>query len=73
MCIRDLLPRNLDGAELAQMRGDELRVEKPEAARDEPRDEMNKGDLARIRFAAEHAFAKKCRAQRDPVEPADEA
>ena len=53
------------------MRRHELRVEQPVAAEPQPRHEMDQRDLAGIGDPAEHALAEECRAERDPVEPAD--
>jgi len=64
--------RDLDRAEARQMRGDELRVEKRKAAFDQPRHEMDEGDLARIGLAAEHALAEERGAEVDAVEAAYE-
>ena len=63
---------DLDSAELRQMRRHELRVEQPEIPEPQPRHEMHQRDLAGVGDPAEHALAKKRRAQRDPVKPADQ-
>src|ERR1044071_3962130 len=62
---------NLDPAELRQMRGQELRVEQPEAAELQPAGEMNQRDLAGVGHPAEHALAEKRRPERDAVKAAD--
>src|SRR5205814_4140860 len=64
--------RDLDCAELREMRRQELSIEHTVAAVPQPRDQMHEGDLARIGDAAEHALAEKGAAERDTVEPADQ-
>ena len=59
--------RDLDTAELRQMRGQELGVEQTIAAEPQPRDQMDQGHLARVGLAAEHAFAEERRTDRDAV------
>src|SRR3954452_15377892 len=63
---------DLEDAELRQMRRHELRVEEKIAAEPQARDEMNQRDLAGIADPAEHALAEKRRAERYPVQPADQ-
>src|SRR5579863_145053 len=63
---------NLDGAELLQMRRQELGVEQPVAAAPQPKDEVGERDLARILDPTEHALAEKSGAERDAVQPADQ-
>ena len=64
---------DLDGAELAQMVGYELRVEHDETAMNEPGTKVDECDLRRVALRREHAFAEKCPAQGNAVEPADKA
>ncbi len=52
------------------MRGDELAVEQPPPARDQPRDEMGERDLRRVAGSADHRFAEKGAAERDAVKTA---
>jgi hypothetical protein len=58
---------DLDAAEPRQMRRHELRVEQPESPEPQARDKVNQRDLAGLGNPAEHALAKKRRAERDPV------
>lgn len=46
------------------MIGDELAIEQPEAADPQPCHQPGKRDLRCVTFAAEHAFAEECAAQR---------
>src|SRR5262245_32221543 len=62
-----------DGAELAQMLGDELGVEQTEAARDQPRAQEHQRHLAGIARVGKHALAEKGAVERHAVEPADQA
>jgi hypothetical protein len=62
---------NLNRPEPRQMRCDELRVQQRVAALNQPRDEMDEGNLARVALTAEHALAEKSRAQRNAVQPAN--
>src|SRR6185437_5364213 len=64
--------RDFNGAERLQMLGDILGVEQLEAARDQPRHQMYQRDLGGIADAVKHAFAEKCPAEIDAVEPAGE-
>ena len=59
----------LDRAELAQVVGDELRVQEAVAARSQALDQRDERDLAGVARAREHAFAKECRPKRNPVQP----
>ena len=54
------------------MLGDELGVEQREAARPQPRDQIDQGDLAGVAVAREHALAEERGAERDAVEAADQ-
>ena len=63
---------HLDRAEGAQVVGDELGVEQPEAAGFEPRDQVHQRDLRSVARAVEHALAEEGAAERDAVEPADQ-
>ena len=56
-------PADLDAAEARQMRRQKLGIEQAEAAEAQAGDQVNEGDLARVVLAAEHAFAKKHRAE----------
>ena len=69
----EFLAVELDGAELAQVVGDELRVEQPEAAVGEARREINERDLRSIALVGEHALAEEGAVERDAIEAADEA
>ena len=60
------------GAELAQMVGDELRVEQAKAAISEPGHEIDKRYLARIGLVRKHAFPEERTAERNPVKAAHE-
>jgi len=42
-------------------------VEQAVAAETQPRNQMDQGDFASVGLAAEHAFAKESRTDRDPV------
>jgi len=64
--------RNLDSAELRQVAGDELRIQKPEPTELQARDEMGQRHLAGVALAAEHAFAEERRADLHAIEPADQ-
>ena len=57
---------------MRQVIRNELRVEQHEAARPQPRREVDERDLRGVAGAVEHAFAEERRAEVDPVEPADE-
>src|SRR5262249_14035095 len=63
---------DLDGAELPQMIGDELRVEQRKTTADQPRAQVDERHLAGIALHGEHALAKICAVQRHSVEAADE-
>src|SRR5882724_8069711 len=65
-------PRNLDGAEAAQMLGDILRVEQLESADDQPGHQMHQRHFRGVADAMEHAFAEEGAAEADAVEPADQ-
>ena len=67
-----LVPRQLLGAELRQMRGDELGVEQPEPAEAQPRDEVHQRHLRGVAREAEHALAEEHAADGDAIEAADQ-
>src|SRR4029078_9230007 len=69
----ELLAVELDGAELAQVVGDELRVEQPEAAVGEACREIDERHLRTTALVEDHALAEEGAVQRDTVEAADEA
>jgi hypothetical protein len=54
------------------MIGLELAIEQGEATRLQPRDEPGEGNLRGVGRAADHAFAEKGAAEREPVKPADQ-
>src|SRR3954470_16494756 len=54
------------------MIGDELRIEEPEAAGPQPRDQMHERYLRSVAGAMEHAFAEEHTSERDAVEAADQ-
>ena len=56
--------------ELSQVVGDELRVEQAKAAIFQPRSEVDKRDLAGVRFVREHALSEEGASQRHPIESA---
>ena len=62
---------DLDAAEPRQMVGQELGVEQAITARPQQVHQMHQRHIARISLAAEHALAKKRRADRHTIEPAD--
>ena len=63
---------DFDGAELAQMVGDELGVQQHEAASEQPPHQMHQGDLGGVGTPAEHALAKERAAERNAVKAADQ-
>src|ERR1700675_461232 len=65
-------PRDCDGAECAQMLGDELRVEQPVMAGLQPRHQMHQRNLGSVAGAVKHAFAEKRASETDAVKPADQ-
>ena len=64
--------RNLDGAERAQMLGDELGVEQAVMSSLEPGHQVDERDLRGITGAVEHALAEKGAPEANPVEAADQ-
>jgi hypothetical protein len=58
---------DFDAAELREVRGQKLGVEKAIAAEPQAGGQMHEGNLARVDRAAEHAFAEKGGADRDTV------
>ena len=66
-------PRHLDGAESAQMLGDELGIEQAVMSGFEPRHQMHERDLGGITLAMKHALAEKRASQADAVKPAERA
>ena len=67
-----VIARQLLGAELRQVRGDELGVQQPEAAKAQSRDEVHQGHLRGVPRHAEHALAEEHAADRHAVEAADQ-
>ena len=67
-----LVARQFLGAELRQVRGDELRVQQPEAAQAQPRDQVHQRHLRGVAGGAEHALAEEHAADRHAVEAADQ-
>ena len=67
-----ILPVNLNSAELFEMVGHELRVQKPESPMLEPGHEIDEGDLARIPGRGEHAFTEESTAEMNPVKAPDQ-
>jgi hypothetical protein len=67
-----LIAADLDRAKAREMAGDELRVEKAEAAIDQSRHKIDEGDFARIARPGEHALAEKGAAKMDAVKSAGE-
>src|SRR5205807_7773226 len=65
-------PRDFDRAKALQMFGDILRVEQFEAARNQPRHQMDQRHLRGVTGVVKHAFAEEGAAETDPIEPADE-
>ena len=65
-------PRHFDGAERAQMIGDELGVEQPVVTGLEPRHQMHQRDFGGVARAVEHALAEEGAAETDAVEAADQ-
>src|ERR1700726_4339510 len=65
-------PRHLDGAERAQMFGDELGVEQPETASLESRHQVHERNLGGVAGAVKHALAEEGAAETDAVEAADQ-
>src|SRR6185295_2423463 len=63
----------LDGAELAQMLGDELGVEQTEATGDQPRAQEHQRHLAGIARVGKHALAEEGAVEPHAVEPANQA
>src|SRR5690606_10868367 len=66
-------PVNLDGAELAQVVGDELCVEHHEPAVDEAGAQIDKCDFGGVPHLRKHALAEEGTAQSDSVKTANEA
>lgn len=60
-------PRDLLGAELAQVLGHELGVQQDKAPGDEPGDQMHQGHLGGVGLPAEHAFAEEGAFEGDAV------
>jgi hypothetical protein len=58
--------------ELSQMVGDELRVEQAKAAISQPSSEIDKRDLAGVRFVREHALAEESASKRHSIEAPDQ-
>src|SRR6202035_4089636 len=65
-------PGHLDGAERAQMLGDELRVEQPVMAGLEPRHQVHQRNFGRVTGAVKHALAEKRPSETDAVKAADQ-
>src|ERR1700747_3682279 len=65
-------PVDLDAAEACQMRCQELGIEQAKAAEAQAGDQMDKGDLARVVLAAEHALAEEDRTERNTIQPASQ-
>src|SRR4051812_23508198 len=65
-------PRHFDGAEAAQVPGDELGVEQYKSAGDQPRDQMHQRDFRGVAGMMKHALAEEGAAEADAVEPAGE-
>src|SRR5690606_31586446 len=63
---------HLDGAELAQVIGYELRIEQREAACNQPGDQMYERDFRSIALDREHALTEEGSAQRQAVQPSDQ-
>ncbi len=63
---------DLDGAELLQVLGDELRVEQREAAVDQAGAQIDERHLAGVALGGEHALAEEGAVQRHAVEAADQ-
>lgn len=74
--IREAAPihllRHFNRAKRSKMRRHELRVEQAEPAFRQPRSEMHESDFRGVGLAVKHAFAEKCRAEVDAIEPAGE-
>jgi len=64
------VPCKLDGPELREMRGHELRIEKCKSSVDQARHEMGERNLAGIARPGKHAFAEKCSAQLNAIQTA---
>src|SRR2546429_7136202 len=67
-----MVPRNLDAAELLQMRRKPLRIEQREFPSTQMFDQRNQCDLRCISHAMKHRFAKECAADHDAVKSASE-
>jgi hypothetical protein len=65
-----LPPGDLLRPELRQVLGQELRVQQGEAAADQPRRQVDQGDLRGVGLAAEHALAEEGAGERHAVEAA---
>src|SRR3954462_6677201 len=65
-------PRHFDGAEAAQVPGNELGVEQYKSAGDQPRDQMHQRDFRGVAGIMKHALAEEGAAETDAVEPAGE-
>jgi hypothetical protein len=64
--------RDLDGAEGGEVWGEPLDIQEDEAPGAEVGDEVEEGDLRRLRHAGEHRFTEESAAEGDPVETTDE-
>ncbi|HSC17390.1 MAG TPA: hypothetical protein VLC74_00600 [Rhizomicrobium sp.] len=65
-----LVPCKLDGSELREMRGHELRIEKCKSSVDQARHEMDERNLAGIPPPGKHAFAEKSGAELHAIQAA---
>ena len=71
--LQILAAPDLGGAELGQVRRHPLQIEQREVAGPQALDQRGQRDLGRVGLDVEHRLAEEGAAQRDAVEPPDEA